>query len=172
MDARWLERKAVDYAARWEATERGVAELLERKILERCDRTNEASESALALIPEIVEKLVVQKYIDDRRAANQLLERLERQGRSRAQIRARLLAKGVRESMAAELMRNEGLEAGKKELQAAWKTARKRRLGPHSPDPERRAANRERHLGILARQGFTSEVAYQVIDAEEAPKGL
>ena len=139
MNDRWLERKANDYAARWEATERGVAKLLERKIFQRCDRTDEASEAALALIPEVVKKLVERKYIDDRRAANQLLERLERQGRSRTQIRARLLAKGVPESMAAELTRDEGLEAGQRELRAAWKTARKRRLGPHSPDPERRA---------------------------------
>jgi regulatory protein len=166
MDAAWLERKAIDYAANWETTERGLASLLERKVRERCDRTNEASESALALISEVVEKLVAHKFVDDRRAADQLLERLERQGRSRAQILARLLAKGVPESMAAELTRDEGPETIQSELRAAWKIARKRRLGPHARSPEQRAADRDRHLGILARQGFTSDIAYQVIDAE------
>jgi regulatory protein len=167
MNADWLERKAIDYAARWETTERGVARMLERKIRERCDRTDETPESALALISEVVEKLVSRNFVDDRRAAEQLFERLERQGRSRAQILARLLGKGVPESMAEELTRDEGPETSQRELRAAWKTARKRSLGPHHPNPERRAADRDRHLGILARQGFTSEVAYEVIDAED-----
>jgi regulatory protein len=68
--------------------------------------------------------------------------------------------------MAAELTRDEGPETIQSELRAAWKIARKRRLGPHARSPEQRAADRDRHLGILARQGFTSDIAYQVIDAE------
>jgi SOS response regulatory protein OraA/RecX len=166
MDADWLERKAIDYAARWETTERGVAQLLERKIRARCLRTDEECEPALALVAAVVEKLVARHYVDDQRAAQQLFERLERQGRSRAQIRARLLAKGVPESMAADLTRDSGPEADEKELRAAWQTARKRRLGPHCRDPGRRVADRNRHLGVLARQGFSSEVAYRVIDGE------
>jgi regulatory protein len=165
IDAVWLERRALAYIARWESTRRGVTVLLERKVRERCDKTNEGAEVALALIPEIVERLAARNYVNDHRAATQLLERLRRQGRSRAQIGAQLLRKGVTESMMLELTRDEDPEA---ELRAAWKTARRRSLGPHCADPERRVAERERHLGILARQGFSREIVHRVIDAKKA----
>jgi regulatory protein len=132
LDAAWLERKAIEYAARWESTRQGVAELLERKVRARCDRTNEASEAALALIPEVVERLAARNYVNDHRAATQFFERLRRQGRSSAQISAHLLRKGVTESMLLELARDEDPEA---ELRAAWRTARRRSLGPHCSDP-------------------------------------
>jgi regulatory protein len=170
LDGAWLEKKAVDYAARWETTERAVAQLLERKIAERCERTGEDGESVRLLIANIVERLVEKKFVNDRRAAHQLFERLDRQGRSRAQILARLMAKGVPEEIAEELTPENGPAASSRELRAAWKTARTRRLGPHSRDPARREADRDRQLGILARQGFSSEIAYLVIDAEEAPE--
>jgi regulatory protein len=163
MDADWLERKALAYTARWESTRRGVSQLLERKVRERCDRTDERLEVALALIPEIVERLAARNYVNDRRAANQLFERLRQQGRSRAQIRVRLLRKGVPESIADELTQDDDPEA---ELRSAWKTARKRGLGPHCTDPERRVANRDRDLAILARQGFSCEIAHRVVDAK------
>ena len=164
MDSAWLERRAVEYAARWESTRHGVAEILERKIQQRCDRTGERPEQALALIPEIVEALAARGYVDDRRFATQLFERLRRQGRSRAQIRIRLHRKGVPDSITLELTREE--DDPEAELRAAWRLARRRCLGPHCPDPERRAASRERHLAALARQGFSREIAYRVIDAE------
>lgn len=164
MDTAWLEHKALDYVARWESTRRGVAELLERKIRQRCDRTNEQPETPLALIPEIVERLVARDYVNDQRAASQLFERLRQQGRSRSQIRFRLLQKGVPESITSEFTRLHDADA---ELQAAWKTARRRGLGPHCRDPERRSAERTRHLSVLARQGFSCEIAHRVIDAKE-----
>jgi regulatory protein len=165
LDAAWLERKAIEYAARWESTRQGVAELLERKIREHCDRTNEAPEAALALIPEVVERLAARGYVNDHRAATHFFERLRRQGRSSAQISAFLLRKGVTESMLLELTRDEDPEA---ELHAAWRTARRRSLGPHCTDPDRRAAQRDRHIAMLARQGFSREIVFRVIDAETA----
>jgi regulatory protein len=165
MDSDWMERQALQYAARWESTRHMVAELLDRKIRQRCDRTGEDSEEALALIPGIVEGLAARDYVDDRRFATQTFDRLRRQGRSRAQIRIHLHRKGVPDSIVLELTRDDDPDA---ELKAAWRVARRRRLGPHCPDPERRAAHRERHLAILARQGFSRDIAYEVIDAEEA----
>lgn len=167
IDADWLERKAVAYAARWESTRHAVSRLLEGKIRERCERSGNPPENALALIPDVVDRLVRQNYVNDTRAAHQLARRLRLQGSSRARIRLRLLQKGVPESIADELTHDEDPEA---ELRAAWKTARKRGLGPHCGDPERRATHRDRHLASLARQGFSFEMALRVIDAESAPE--
>ena len=167
MGPAWLERRAVEYVARWESTRRGVAEILERKIRQRCDRTGEDAEETLGLIPEIVSRLAERDYVNDRRFAAQTYERLRRQGRSRAQIRLHLRRKGVPDAITLELTRDEDPDA---DLEAAWRVARRRRLGPHCPDPERRAAHRDRHLAALARQGFSREIAHRVIDAERAPE--
>ena len=52
------------------------------------------------------------------------------------------------------------------DLAAAFKLARKRRLGPfREPDSEVRAERREKDLATLARAGFSYDVAQQVIDA-------
>ena len=167
LDAAWLERRAVEYVARWESTRRGVAEILERKVRQRCDRTGEDAEEILALVPGIVERLAERDYVNDHRFATQSFERLRRQGRSRAQIRLHLGRKGVPDSITLELTRDDDPDA---ELEAAWRVARRRRLGPHCPDPERRVAQRERHLAALARQGFSREIAHRVIDAEHVPE--
>ena len=34
-------------------------------------------------------------------------------------------------------------------------------------DAERRSADRDRHLAVLARQGFSREIAHRVIDAKD-----
>jgi regulatory protein len=162
MDLAWLERKALDYTARWESTQRGVADFLERKIRWRCEETGERPEEILRLIPGVVEALAERNFVNDRRAAEQLFERLRREGRSEAQIRQRLASKGVPAAMADALLHDEDSDA---ELRAARRMARKRLLGPHCPDPERRIADRHKHLGVLARQGFSSDVAHRVIDS-------
>ena len=51
-------------------------------------------------------------------------------------------------------------------MAAAFKLARKRRLGPfREPDSDARAERREKDLATLARAGFSFDVAQQVIDA-------
>ncbi len=164
MDAVWLERLALRYLARWESTLQGVAELLERKVRQRCDRTAEHCEPALALIPEIVERLRVLDYVDDLRFATMGLERLRRRGRSRAQIHAYMQKHGVPDSITAEVLKTDDPGA---ELQAASRLASQRRLGPYCPDPVAREANRHQHLAALARRGFSQEIALRVIDGLE-----
>ncbi len=166
MDPDWLQERALRYAARWEASTSGVQTLLERKVRERCERTGESPETILDQIPEIVSELAHNGYVDDRRFASEALERLRRQGRSTRLIRARLLAKGIEETLLDELF---DAEAPDVDLLAAWRFARRRRLGPYCEDPEERRMSRDRHLGALGRQGFEIETALAVVDAEAPP---
>ena len=82
-----------------------------------------------------------------------------------AYIRARLLAKGVAEPLAFELAPDEDSQG---EIDAAFRRARRRRIGPFCPDLDARRRDRQRHLAMLAREGFSQEVALAVIDAEAA----
>jgi regulatory protein len=181
LDAQWIEREGLRYLARCEATRRGVEAVLERKLLSRCERTGESPDEMLAMIPHVVSGLVEKRFINDRHFAEHAFERSRRQGRSIAQIRAQLRTKGIDDELASDVeQRFEGRDfeetagaADEKirdpELEAAYRTARKRRLGPYARDPKERVQRRERHLGVLARQGFASDIAHQVIDAPNPP---
>jgi len=165
-----------------------VREALARRLQSRCDRTGESPEAVIEAIPEVVDRLVDRGYVDDRRCAEQLIDRARRQGRSGARIRAQLESKGIDPSMLAQIeteMRAERAEASStrpasefdsspetpidEDLEAAWRTARKRRLGPFCVDPSQRAERRQRHLAVLARQGFSRDISYRVVDAD-APR--
>ncbi|MAG32873.1 MAG: hypothetical protein CL908_18500 [Deltaproteobacteria bacterium] len=167
----WLEREALHYVARWEATRRGVEANLERKIAKRCERSGEDADPILAAVPAVVARLVERNYVNDRRFGEQLVTRLRRQGRSLQKIRAQLEAKGVPEALALELT-DAGDPAAETdaEVDAAFRLARRRRIGPYCPNASQRLANRERHLAILGRQGFSLETAVCVIDAESPPE--
>lgn len=167
LDEKWLEQAALRYAAKWETTEKGVCDALARKLAARCAQSGEDAEAMLAVIPEVAARLVARGYVDDRRFAMQLAARLERQGRSRAYVVAKLQTKGVSEGIIEDLLSEASPDA---EEDAARRVARKRRLGPYCPDPEKRATQRDKHLGILARQGFDLDLATRIVDADAAPE--
>lgn len=179
LDAAWLEREALRYVARQEATRAGVEALLTRRLDRIAERDGTDPAEARAALPEVVSRLVERGYVDDRRFSEQAIARLRRQGCSAAQIRQRLAARGAPEELVESLLRrrderggpfeeagDEGSTAEDEDLAAAWRTARRRGLGPFRSDPEARQARRTRDLGVLARRGFSSEIAHRVIDAD------
>ncbi|MEM9175948.1 MAG: RecX family transcriptional regulator [Myxococcota bacterium] len=179
LDEKWLEDEAVASLARSDQSRQRLIDTLGRKLEERCARTDEDGEAIRAAIPGIVDRLVDRGYVDDHRLAAHLFERGRAAGRSRAWIERQLFAKGIEPSTLRELERARSEEATgsrddsggfahTEEVEAALRIARKKRLGPFCPDPEKRIADRQRHLGFLARRGFSSDVAHHVIDAESA----
>ncbi len=74
-------------------------------------------------------------------------------------IRARLAAKGVESSVAAEAVLGLRAETADPDLAAACAFARRRRLGPY----RRAAADPARELGAFARAGFGRRVADRVL---------
>lgn len=180
LDEKWLEDEAVRSLARSDQSRRRLIETLERKLDARCARTDEDGDAFRASIPGIVDRLVDRGYVDDHRLAEHLFERGRAAGRSRAWIEQQLFAKGIEPATLREIERerteeatgarsdDDGGFAHTDEVEAAFRVARKKRLGPFCPDPTKRIAERQRHLGFLARRGFSSDVAHHVIDAEPA----
>jgi len=194
LDPAWLEREAVSYLARWEATEHGLTETLRKRLFARCERTGESPEQVEDAIGDVVSRLAAKGYVDDHRFAEHTFARARREGRSRSQIHAQLRAKGIDSGLIEriELARASALENGAgeatetlshsddaahlepidEELAAAFRTARKRRIGPYFEDVKRRVELRDKHLGVLARRGFSRETAYLVIEADLTPQEL
>jgi regulatory protein len=181
LDAAWLEGEAVNALARSDQSRRKLVETVRRKLSARCERTGEDGETLSDRIPEIVERLAERGYVDDGRLAAHLFEKGRGTGRSRAWIENQLRAKGIDEETLRDVQRSRSLEATgdatdeggghahTDEVEAAFRIARKKRLGPYCPDPDQRIAERQRHLGFLARRGFSSDIAHHVIDAELTP---
>ena len=168
-DERWLEGRGVAYLARWEASRERLAAHLARCVARQCERTGEAPDALLEAIPEIVERLAERGVVDDRRYAAMVTRNARRAGRSAAWIERRLASSGVSPDVGEEAERALADELGdpeSAELAAAFRTARRRRLGPFCPDPAQRREDRERHLAVLARGGFSCEIATRVVDAE------
>lgn len=178
-DLAWLERTALDRLARSDLSRRRLAERLEAKIAARPEANQDDLRDA---VPALLDRLVAKGYVDDRRLAERLLEKGRQAGWSRQQIAGRLEGQGIDAHWLDEIERDRsaersGAQAGDgggqahaEEVEAAFRIARKKRIGPFCPDPEQRVALRQRHLGFLARRGFSEDVAYHVIDAER-PEG-
>ena len=125
LDAEWLEGLALRYAARWESSAAGVRAHLDRRIRQRCDETGEDPADVIRAIPGIVERLVGRGYVNDERFAEQTIKRLRREGRSSAQIDARLRAKGISEILRQKLIEADDEAGGRIGQMVGGKTGRR-----------------------------------------------
>lgn len=179
-----LREEALAYLARFSATERGLRQMLERRLRRwaaRAIRAGMAEDEAQArldasrsAIDAIVKAMIRLGALDDAGFARSRAASLTRTGHSRRAVAAHLANKGVEQDTARAAL-DESLgeraddSAREAELAAALILARKRGLGPFRK-PGRPEAPPERVLGVFARGGFARDVARSALhmDAEEA----
>ncbi len=174
-----LREAALAHLARFSATEAGLVRVLDRRVLRWSRRA-----AGSGLPPDQVEALaaagrkaartvagalVGAGVLDDAAYAESRARSLGRGGRSRRAIEAHLLQHGV----APELVQAALPEGSEAELGAALMQARRRRIGPFAPPDEDGPddpAERNKALAMLARAGFSRDVAERALglDREEA----
>jgi len=161
-----LQAAALAYLERFAAS----AEMVRRVLARRVERAARAGLTERAdgaqLIERVVARLVAARLIDDAGFAEARTRSLHRRGASARAIRARLATQGLSADLAQAAFAALRAESADPELAAALQLARRRRLGPFRPAD--RAAYRLRDLGVMARAGFSGEIARQVIDAADA----
>ena len=160
-----LQRAALDYLRRNASSEDNLRGVLMRRVARSARAHGTDPTQGAAMVAEIVRRLRRAGLLDDRRYASARAEALNRRGVSGRGIRARLAAKGVAREVIEQALA--GLDADA-ELVAALRLARRRRLGPYRPPPER-AGRRQRDLAALSRAGFDDDTAGAAIDAEDMP---
>ncbi len=174
-DTDGLRDAALEYLARYAATEAGLLRMLERRIERwaRVAQTAEADRDAIAAQVSaarqaargVVARLAAAGAVNDAAFAESRVRSLVRAGRSRRAIGAHLAAKGV----AAETQRHAlGDATAEADLAAALVLARRRRIGPFRAGEPPDAAGRRRELAIFARAGFPQSVAARALDTEPA----
>jgi regulatory protein len=164
-----LHEAALNYLARFAATEAGLRTVLNRRI-DRWARATAAEADHIATLKQHARaeaaRCVSLGLVNDADYALSRVAGLLRAGRSRRAVSARLAAKGVAESLVRDALPDDP----DAELDAALVLARKRRIGPfrRTEDPDPLARRRE--LAMLARAGFPQAVAARALamNAEEA----
>jgi regulatory protein len=160
-DAENLHQAALDHLARYASTEAGLRRVLARR-LDRWMRAQidpEAAAPVLAAAREAIEgvlgRLVRAGAVSDATFAETRAKSLIRGGQSSRAVQSRLIAKGV----APEMARAASVSDAETELAAALVLARKRRIGPYRTAEASDAALRMKEMGLLARAGFSRDVA-------------
>lgn len=158
-----LHDAALDYLARYAATEAGLRRVLERRIDRWSRRAGDPAPETIAAArgaaAEVVARLVAAGAVNDAAFAESRARSLLRAGRSRRGAAAQLGAKGVDPATAQAALPDDA----ETELAAALVLARKRRIGPFRAGPAPDLAGRRRELGAMARAGFPQDVAQRAL---------
>ena len=166
-----LNKAALAYLNRYATSRANLRRVLLGRV-ERAARGAERTardsdrEAGAEAVERILERLAEAGLLDDRAYAAGQARRYLRAGASGHYIRAKLAAKGLAPALAEQAIAALRDELPEPELSAALAFARRKRLGPYRPEPER-AARRERDLAALDRRGFDLEVARKIIDAAD-----
>jgi regulatory protein len=164
-DAASLYQAALTYLSRYAATEAGLRLVLTRRIdlwaraQADPDATEPLLQAARGAIDDIIKRLAESGVISDTAFAENRARSLVRGGRSTRAIQMQLVAKGV----APETARDASRSDAETELAAALVLARKRRIGPYRPTEAADAAVRRKEMAMLARAGFSRDIAEQAL---------
>ncbi len=162
-----LDRAALRYLERFDSSAANLRRVLRGHVM-RAARAHPGLDvdAAQRLVDELIERYQSSGLLDDKRYAESLAQGLRRRGSSRRAIQHKLRARGVSADTVDQAIALAGRDSEDAELDAARAFVRRRRLGPHRPEPER-AARYERDLAALARAGFSFDVARRALDGSD-----
>lgn len=165
-DEATLTKAALGYLQRYASSRLNLRRVLMRR-LERAARAYGTDKTdGIALIDTILDRCESAGLIDDTRYAHRTAEMFLARGESLRAIRSRLGQKGVAAALIEEAVNALERTTPRPDLAAAIALVRRRRLGPYRP-----RASREKYyqkdLGVLARAGFSFDLARRVIEADD-----
>jgi regulatory protein len=165
-DSSSLYQAALNYLARYAATQAGLRRVLQRRIdrWAHAQPDRDAAEPVLRAardaIDPVVKRLTEAGALSDAIFAESRARSLLQRGQSARSVQMRLIAKGVAPAMA----RQASATDAETELSAALVLARKRRIGPYRLAGDDDPVVRMKELGMLARAGFARDIASQALD--------
>ncbi len=160
-----LYQAALSHLARYAATEAGLRQVLMRRVdrWARLQPNPEAAAPAVAAAREAIEgvirRLAEAGAVSDVAFAESRAKTLLRAGRSKRVVQARLVAKGVTSDVARAASETDA----DAELAAALVLVRKRRIGAYRSAEEADGSVRMKEMGLLARAGFSRDIAEQAL---------
>lgn len=167
MTAARLERIAVAHLQRHSSSIENLRRVLRRRIAKSCAHHESDPAELEDPLSELLIRLERAGLLDDRRYGASLVRAARARGSSRREIESKLRFKGLDPDLVRALTSDEeNGDPEKTETEAAWRYARRRRLGPYRSDPEARSERRQRDLAALGRRGFGYGTACRVVDGD------
>ncbi|MDP2206582.1 MAG: regulatory protein RecX [Alphaproteobacteria bacterium] len=169
---RYLENAALYYLQRYATSAGNLRRVLTRKVDRSCQFHETAPDAFYPLIDALIVRYEKSGLLNDTVYAAGRVASLRRQGKSRSAITGKLRTKGL----TAEVIQTalDSIDAERPDtdisadLTAALKLARKRKIGRFNPTPEAdpllRRKQQTREMGIMARSGFSFDIARQALD--------
>ena len=165
----YLEAAGLWYLERFAASADKVRRLLMRKVTMSAKEHGTSEEQGAETVDRLVKRFIELGLIRDRDLAVARAGRMHEKGTSRRMIQAKLGAMGLGTDDVAAALREVSENAdGNSEQEAAWALAKRKKLGPYRAEAEREE-RRQKDMGVLARAGFSFDIARRVIDASEPP---
>ena len=167
-----LTNKALHYLGRYASTSAQL-EVVLRKFVKR---KLELADPALldSSIRDVIESCIRLGYIDDAAFIRSQFRQGLRSGHSQRRILLKLAQKGISRDLALSVLQDsddDALPDDKTELAAALIYARKKSIGPFASTPPSCPEVKKKHMGRLARNGFSFDVVRKVMalaSAEDA----
>ena len=163
----YLERAALHYLARFSSSSENLKRILERKVWRRVNLGAEKPADVEQWIGNVIEKCQKMALVDDAQYALMRARNFHNKGRGISVIKAELRHKGISEDIIQKTIVAINPD-GNADLAAALHLARKKKLGNFATkqpkDLEMAKKIRQKHLGVLARAGFSFQIAQEVLD--------
>lgn len=160
-----LHRSAVRYLQRYPASKTHFLRIMNRKIRRTFAQGADPSQPYAQWLDAVVERCTQFGLLNDAALAQGIAGSLHRRGVSLRAMRQRLRRKGFAENEVETALQTLYEGDDSPDLTAAISYARRRRLGPFGA-AERRKENYRKDLQKLARQGFSFNIAKDVLDSE------
>ena len=165
--AQYLERAAMHYLARFSSSSENLRRILERKIWRRVNLGADMPDDAEQWLNEAIAKCQRMGLVDDEQYALMRAKNFHKKGRGLSVIRAELRHKGIDQETIEKTIAAINPD-GEADYEAALNLARKKKLGNFAlkqpKDHEAAKKLRQKHLGVLARAGFSFQIAKEVLD--------
>ena len=158
-----LANAALFYLSRYASSSGNLKRVLMRKIARSAAFYGDDSTPLKPLVDRLVAGHMQSGAVNDTLYAESQTRALRRRGGSARAIVQKLNAKGVPAEIIADTAST--LADENSDLDAAYRFAKRRRLGPFRIDA--RADHRQRDMAALGRAGFGYQIAATIIDAED-----
>jgi len=163
MNENSLYQAALFYLGRYAASSSSVRQVLQRRVTKYAAIDGVEMETATGWIDGIIDRLIRSGLVHDGDFAMGRVRTLFGRGLSIRMIRLKLAEKGLDREVIESALDVFMADHRDPDLEAACRFAQRRRLGPYRP-AEVREKHWKRDLAILARAGFSYEIARMVIE--------
>lgn len=175
--SQYLENAALYYLQRHASSVHNFRQVMHRKIMRSCRFFQSDPAPFLETVEKMIERYVQTGLLNDPLFAAAKTATLRRQGKSKSAITAKLRVKGLQgEDIAAAISKIDEenvFSDHEAEFAAALILARRKKIGPYRKISEEEIdiQARQKEMALMARAGFSFDVARRVLDYDEDMPG-